>query len=128
VPAAGRQHDQEDDEKRAQAAKRERLESAEQFASKTATHAPDDAAKNEGYLAALQNKILNNLQVTVENIHIRYEDDQSCPGHPLAAGVTLSSFTAKTTNEGWEILTKFPEKAPPTSHKVEHIWDRASAY
>lgn len=36
------------------------------------------------------------------NIHIRYEDDVSHPGHPFAAGFTLRGLDAHTTDEQWQ--------------------------
>ena len=36
------------------------------------------------------------------NIHIRFEDSLSNPGHPMAMGLTLNSLTAETTDENWE--------------------------
>lgn len=38
----------------------------------------------------------------VRNIHIRYEDKISVPGHPFSAGLTLSGFSAVSTDEFWE--------------------------
>lgn len=37
----------------------------------------------------------------VRNIHIRYEDKLSVPGHPFSAGITLSGFSAVSTDEFW---------------------------
>lgn len=46
-----------------------------------------DSAQSQGLIASLVTKIINNLQVTVRNIHIRYEDKLSVPG--------VSSFRLK---------------------------------
>lgn len=43
--------------------------------------------------------IINNFQVVVLNVHIRYEDNVSFPDKPLAAGLCISSITAETTNK-----------------------------
>ena len=37
-------------------------------------------------------KSLECAQVTVENIHIRYEDTVCTPGRPFAVGITLRQF------------------------------------
>ena len=42
--------------------------------------APSDASQSQGLIASLVTKIVNNLQVTVRNIHVRYEDKLSVPG------------------------------------------------
>lgn len=47
----------------------------------------------------LISNIINNFQVVVQNVHIRYEDKVSIPEKPLAAGICISSITAETTNK-----------------------------
>jgi vacuolar protein sorting-associated protein 13A/C len=80
-------------------------------------------------------KVINNLQVTVKNIHIRYEDKLSVPGvsveavlfesvwslspiskHPFAAGITLAGFTAVSVDEQWK--PAFIESTAGAIHKV----------
>lgn len=39
-----------------------------------------DEMKNQGFIDTIMAKIINNFQVTVRNIHVRYEDSLSCPG------------------------------------------------
>ena len=39
-----------------------------------------DSPQQQGLLSSLIAKVINNLQVTVKNIHIRYEDKLSVPG------------------------------------------------
>ena len=40
-------------------------------------------------------------QVTIERVHIRYEDQLTTPGHPFACGVMLTSLAAETTDASW---------------------------
>ncbi len=40
----------------------------------------EDSAENQGFIASFLAKLLNNIQVTVKNVHIRYEDNISVPG------------------------------------------------
>ncbi|CAO3587114.1 unnamed protein product [Absidia cylindrospora] len=61
----------------------------------------DSAAKNDTFVNQLVAKIMNNLQFSVTNIHVRYEDDVSTPDHRFAAGITLSELSAITTDENW---------------------------
>ncbi len=42
--------------------------------------------------------IINNIKIKVANIHIRYEDPSTCPGHPFAFGLVLKGFNALTTD------------------------------
>lgn len=39
-----------------------------------------DTPQQQGLISSLITKVINNLQVTVRNIHIRYEDKLSVPG------------------------------------------------
>ncbi|KAI9493351.1 hypothetical protein BDB00DRAFT_946102 [Zychaea mexicana] len=61
---------------------------------------PISDAKNETFAEQLTTKILNNLQFSVTNIHVRYEDNVSAPQR-FAAGITLSELSAISTDENW---------------------------
>jgi hypothetical protein len=58
-------------------------------------HLVAETKKNESVMAAMIGNIVNNLQITVKNIHVRYEDKLSTPDvslltffpPPLLAGV-----------------------------------------
>ncbi|KAG8892116.1 hypothetical protein FRC00_012604, partial [Tulasnella sp. 408] len=123
VPSAGRQHDPDEDEKRMQAAKQERLQSDEtlQAQSVAATQLQAGTGNERGQTSpeiAMIQKIADNLQVYVKNVHIRYEDDVSCPGHPFAAGITLGSFQVETIDKNW-IQTFITDKLQSIElHKV----------
>ncbi|KAL3998071.1 N-terminal region of Chorein a TM vesicle-mediated sorter family protein [Acanthocheilonema viteae] len=45
--------------------------------------------------------VIKNLQVTVRNIHIRYEDKYSHRNRPFVVGATLEGIDFKTTDENW---------------------------
>lgn len=96
----------------------------------------EDSKQTQGLWESLTAKIINNLQVTVKNIHIRYEDKLTVPGvrkldcdlflltvylrsflqHPFATGITLAGFTAVSVNEKWEAA--FIESTAGAIHKV----------
>lgn len=46
-------------------------------------------------------QIINNVQIKIGDIHIRYEDGTSC-SRPFAAGFTLSNFSVHTTDANWQ--------------------------
>jgi Vacuolar sorting-associated protein 13, N-terminal len=52
--------------------------------------------KNKGFVDSIIAKIINNFQVTVKNIHIRYEDNVSVAGVSgralMAPGRSLTEF------------------------------------
>ncbi|KAI9480349.1 MAG: hypothetical protein EXX96DRAFT_521344 [Benjaminiella poitrasii] len=80
-------------------AKMRKLESTE-ITVDTSQHDATQDAKNDTFVNQLLTKILNNLQFSITNIHIRYEDDISTD-HRFAAGITLSELSAVTTDENW---------------------------
>ncbi|XP_022721975.1 uncharacterized protein LOC111279261 isoform X3 [Durio zibethinus] len=51
------------------------------------------------WLGSLIATIIGNLKVSISNVHIRYEDCVSNPGHPFASGVTLAKLAAVTMDE-----------------------------
>lgn len=99
VPSPQTSADPEEDEARAQAAKAERLENAELLHVRGQTEGqsgvqlfqpsncsyltfltPEESTQTQGLLQSLIAKIVNNVQVTIRNIHVRYEDKLSVPG------------------------------------------------
>ncbi|KAJ6604648.1 vacuolar protein sorting-associated protein 13 [Mycena vulgaris] len=102
------------------AAKAERLENAELLHMRgQAESSSETTPQSQGLWESLTAKIINNLQVTVKNIHIRYEDKLSVPGHPFAAGVTLAGFTAASVNDKWQAA--FIESTAGAIHKLANL-------
>ncbi|KAG5731737.1 Vacuolar protein sorting-associated protein 13 [Termitomyces sp. T112] len=119
VPSSQTLHDPLEDETRAHAAKLERLENAELLRMRSQTEVSGDSPQSQGLWESLIAKIINNLQITVKNIHMRYEDNLSVPGHPFAAGATLSEFTAVSVDEHWE--PAFIESTAGAIHKLANL-------
>lgn len=44
---------------------------------------------------------VDNLEIRLHNMHIRYEDSQTIPGKVFSAGITVDSFVVATTNKDW---------------------------
>jgi Vacuolar sorting-associated protein 13, N-terminal/N-terminal region of Chorein or VPS13 len=65
---------------------------------KKAVPAPNARAT---YVQQWTSKIIDNIEITLKNVHIRYEDSQTIPGSPFSAGITLNSFTLSTCDEKW---------------------------
>ncbi|TFK57082.1 DUF1162-domain-containing protein [Heliocybe sulcata] len=117
VPSPQTNVDPKEEEDRAQAAKAERLENAELLHVRGQTDVSQgEGQQSQGLIASLIAKVINNLQVTVKNIHVRYEDRLSVAGHPFAAGLTLAGFSAVSTNEKWEAA--FIESTAGAIHKL----------
>jgi vacuolar protein sorting-associated protein 13A/C len=58
--------------------------------------------ENASYLRALTAKIIENLEITVHDVHIRYEDKTSFMNQSFSIGITLKSISISTTNANWE--------------------------
>ena len=100
----------------------EKREAAE--AEAEAKHAVGD--KNRGFLAALIETIVGNLQVSIRNIHVRYEDDVTRPGHEFACGFTLQNLEAFTIDAGGD-RSFVSAKAMDALRKAVHL-RRCSVY
>ncbi|KAG6381178.1 vacuolar protein sorting-associated protein 13 [Boletus reticuloceps] len=120
VPSPRDNIDPEEEDRRAQAAKQERLENAELLHMRgQAEVSSDTSPQSQGLWASLTAKIINNVQVTVKNIHVRYEDKLSVPGHPFAAGITLAGFAIRSVDEHWE--PAFIESTAGAIHKLSSL-------
>lgn len=61
----------------------------------------DKKKKEDGFFARMAMKVVDNVQIFLDKIHVRYEDDVSNPGHPFAFGITLDSLHAQSCNGQW---------------------------
>lgn len=120
APKADQEYDEEEEERRIQAVKLEKLQNAELLQERSSTGmSQEEEQKNQSFVSSLTAKILDNLQITVKNIHIRYEDSISAPGHPFSLGFTLEEFSAVSTNENWE--PDFIQGHVQISHKLAKL-------
>ncbi|KAJ9635099.1 Vacuolar protein sorting-associated protein 13 [Coniosporium tulheliwenetii] len=110
-------YDPDEEERRQHAVKMEKLESAELLKERnTEGMSAEEQKKNQSFTASLVTAIVDNVQVSVKNIHIRYEDSISDPGHPFALGLTLEEFSAVSTDENWK--PTFIQSASESMHKL----------
>lgn len=54
--------------------------------------------KSKGFLRGLIDTIISNLQISITNIHVRYEDAQTRPRHTFSCGCTLQKLSACTVD------------------------------
>jgi len=102
APKEDAEYDEEEEERRRQAVKIEKLDSAEILKERNSEGlSQEEQKKSQSFTESLVSTIVNNLQITVKNIHVRYEDSISAPGHPFALGVTLEEFSAVSTDGDW---------------------------
>lgn len=56
---------------------------------------------DEGYLDRLGSKIVDNIQIHIKNIHVRFEDSLNYSSN-YSMGFTLKELSCFTCNEDWE--------------------------
>ncbi|KAF9435541.1 hypothetical protein BGZ76_006083 [Entomortierella beljakovae] len=116
VPKGESEYDPMEEAARAQALKEDRLENAELLSAKQPADSDEEDKKNATFLNQLITKVVDNLQVSINNIHIRYEDKMSDPKHPFSAGLTLSQLSAVSTDGEW--VPTFIQDEANTIHKL----------
>ncbi|EEC00486.1 vacuolar protein-sorting protein, putative, partial [Ixodes scapularis] len=95
-PVTDEPYDAEKERLLARARKSRRLELMEE------PFADNDLDKPRGFFENLIGTIVNNVQVSVQNVHIRYEDTVTSQKFPFACGFVLQSLTAITTSSKWK--------------------------
>ena len=73
----------------------------ESLEKKTEELSPEEEMKQKGFIEKLTGKILDNIKVTIKNIHIRFE--YGLDSRNFAVGLCLESIESYTTDENWEI-------------------------
>lgn len=99
------EYDEDEEHQRSMALKKRKLEDLEIMNKSKPDPSSDltdeDAAKNLTFTENLVTKIVDNLQVTIKNIHVRYEDDSVFTEDPYSFGFTLAELSAVSTDESW---------------------------
>ena len=113
-------YDFEAERETAYLAKLEKIETYEMFKS-SKMQIEETSASGDGFVSHLVTKIIDNLQITVKNIHIRYEDKQSNAERAFALGVVLSELSAISTDENWQAV--FLADAVDRIHKLATLDD-----
>jgi len=116
-PKEEAEYNEEEEERRKQRIKMEKLDSAELLKERSQEGlSAEEQKRTQSFTESLVTKIVDNLQVTVKNIHVRYEDAISAPGHPFALGITLEEFSAVSTDGDW--TPTFIQDSNKTTHKL----------
>nr|CAD7393579.1 unnamed protein product [Timema cristinae] len=97
-PVVDRKYDADKEKRLMRATKKRKLESLEGD-SLVGTGPPD----SKTFFEHLVTTIINNLQVFIRNIHIRYEDSVTNPDCPFACGVCIQTISVETTNRSNEV-------------------------
>ena len=120
APKEDAQYNEEEEATRAHAVKMEKLDSAELLTERnTEGLSPEEQKKNQSFMDSLITAVVDNLQVSIKNIHIRYEDSIAAPGHPYALGLTLQEFSAVSTDSDWK--PTLIQGQSETTHKLAKL-------
>ena len=78
--------------------------------------------KDPSSIEKLVTKILDNIEITIKNIYIRYEDSFSAPNQgsgKFAIGILLKEFSTHTTGSDW--LNKAMSIGEEITHKLAKL-------
>ncbi|KAL9595366.1 MAG: hypothetical protein Q9219_006492 [cf. Caloplaca sp. 3 TL-2023] len=124
APKEDAEYDEEEEAKREHSVKMEKLENAELLKQRNSEGlSQEEQQKSQSFTESLTTAIVDNLQISVKNIHIRYEDTIAAPGHPFALGLTLKEFSAVSTDENWR--PSFIQSTSGTTHKLAVLGELA---
>ncbi|KAL8669265.1 MAG: hypothetical protein Q9168_006138 [Polycauliona sp. 1 TL-2023] len=124
APKEDAKYDVEEEAKRAHAVKMEKLENAELLKQRNSEGlSQEEQQKSQSFTESMTTAIVDNLQISIKNIHIRYEDTIAAPGHPFALGLTLKEFSAVSTDQDWR--PSFIQSTSGTTHKLAVLGELA---
>ncbi|KAL8904643.1 MAG: hypothetical protein Q9207_003131 [Kuettlingeria erythrocarpa] len=124
APKEDAEYDEEEEARREHSVKMEKLENAELLKERnTEGLSQEEQQKSQSFAESLTTAIVDNLQVSIKNIHIRYEDSIAAPGHPFALGLTLKEFSAVSTDADWR--PSFVQSTSGTTHKLAVLGELA---
>ncbi|OJJ49438.1 hypothetical protein ASPZODRAFT_129900 [Penicilliopsis zonata CBS 506.65] len=117
APKEDADYDQKEEERREHALKMEKVESAELLREKNAEGmSQEEQRRNQSFTQSLVTAVVDNLQISIKNVHLRYEDSIASPGNPFAAGLTLKELSAVSTDPEWN--PTFIQSTSGTTHKL----------
>ncbi|XP_044485071.1 uncharacterized protein LOC123210663 isoform X2 [Mangifera indica] len=88
-----------DDREKLFEAKLQHIEEAESAILEAKSRSKHGSPPENSWFGSLIATIIGNLKISISNVHIRYEDSVSNPGHPFASGITLARLAAVTMDE-----------------------------
>ncbi|KAF9888012.1 hypothetical protein FE257_009402 [Aspergillus nanangensis] len=117
APKESSDFDPEEEERRAHTLKMEKIESAELIKEQNAEGmSQEEQRRNQSFTQSMVTAVVDNLQISIKNVHIRYEDSIASPGHPFAFGITLKELSAVSTDSEWN--PTFIQSTSETTHKL----------
>lgn len=117
APKEDADYDPEEEEKRAHALKMDKIESAEIIKDRNSEGmSQEEQRRNQSFTQSMVTAVVDNLQISIKNVHFRYEDSVASPGHPFSVGLTLKELSAVSTDSEWN--PTFIQSTSSTTHKL----------
>jgi vacuolar protein sorting-associated protein 13A/C len=117
APKEDADYDPEEEERREHALKMDKIESAELIKERNAEGmSQEEQRRNQSFTQSMITAVVDNLQISIKNVHFRYEDSIASPGHPFAVGFTLKELSAVSTDSEWN--PTFIQSTSSTTHKL----------
>ena len=123
APKQDEEYNEEEENKRAHDVKMEKLENAELLKQRNPESSPEEQQKSQSFTESLTTAIVDNLQVAIKNIHVRYEDAISTADHPFALGLTIKELSAVSTDKDWK--PSFIQSTSGTTNKLATLGELA---
>ncbi|XP_022090239.1 vacuolar protein sorting-associated protein 13D-like isoform X2 [Acanthaster planci] len=102
-PAGKASYDEERENQAKKDRNRKQLEALEsQWKAKFEKSQPEAGSSWYAYSTSLFYNVLENIQLKVRDVHIRYEDSTTVPNESFAFGITIKSLSAQSTDENWK--------------------------
>jgi len=99
-------------EKRLEAYENVKAQKLRESAAKDANNA---TKSNDSFFSKLAEKIVNNVQIKIRNVHARYEDVENAD-NKIILGITLNELSVQSCDENW--MPKFISVAMERVYKV----------
>eukprot|EP01065_Artemidia_motanka_P052334 TRINITY_DN942_c0_g1_i1.p1 TRINITY_DN942_c0_g1~~TRINITY_DN942_c0_g1_i1.p1 ORF type:complete len:4440 (+),score=1706.16 TRINITY_DN942_c0_g1_i1:65-13384(+) len=80
-----------------------------------------EAGRAKSFIKRVGDLIVNNLQISVRRVHIRYEDADTDPRHPVALGATIGAASCVSTDHDWS--RRFVTESTGYAHKLLSLVD-----
>ncbi|MCJ1358957.1 MAG: hypothetical protein MMC33_008957 [Icmadophila ericetorum] len=124
APKKAEEYNEEEEKKRAYTLKMQKLDRAEDLKEQsTEGRSQEEQQKHQSFMSGVISLVVDNLQISVKNIHVRYEDSTSVPGHPFSIGLKLPLLSAVSTDENW--TPTFIKAAEKVSRKLVKLTSMA---
>ena len=123
APKQDEEYNEEEEKKREHDVKMEKLENAELLKQRNLEGNPEEQRKSQSFTESMTTAIVDNIQVSIKNIHIRYEDAVSTVDHPFALGLTIKELSAVSTDKDWK--PSFIQSTSGTTNKLATLGELA---